>query len=279
MQKIIFVLSLILSVLNGFSQCSSANFVNDFESIRNFIDDHGTDSWVVLSQSNSSKEIRQSTENLKIVSDYLNSTNKSVNELTQEIIKAGGFISWKLAKSVDDVLDASGKFIDDILEADYLAYVTRKTNSGKVPRQRLEWKEVRDYWLNDSPLARGNAFNKKAVDNDWYPYNEVHLGNGKRVDSYKPPANGNPGEIISRKATDLGDIKLSTFESYLNEMVSKYSPGIAINSPKYSPYLDGQTLQGQMFLEIPSNNQSLSNIQDYINLASSKNITLRFKIE
>ncbi len=131
----------------------------------------------------------------------------------------------------------------------------------------------------DSPLARGNAFNKKAVDNEWYPYNEVHLGNGKRVDSYKPPANGNPGEIISRKATDLGDIKLSTFESYLNEMVSKYSPGTAINSPKYSPALDGQTLQGQMFLEIPASNQSLSNIQDYIDLANSKNITLRFKIE
>ncbi len=48
MQKIIFALSLMLSVLNGFSQCTSADFVNDFESIRNFIDDHGTDSWVVL---------------------------------------------------------------------------------------------------------------------------------------------------------------------------------------------------------------------------------------
>ncbi|WP_008638456.1 hypothetical protein [Bizionia argentinensis] len=41
----------------------------------------------------------------------------------------------------------------------------------------------------------------------------------------------------------------------------------------------GQTLQGQMFLEIPASTQSLSNIQDYINLANSKNITLRFKIE
>jgi len=184
-----------------------------------------------------------------------------------------------LANSGGDLLNASGKFIDDVLEADYLKYVTRKTNAGKTPRPRLEWKKVRDYWLNDSPLARGNAFNKKAVDNKWYPYNEVHLGNGKRLDSYKPPSNGNPGEIVSRKATNLDDIQLSTFESYLNEMLAKYSPGTAINSPKYSPYLDNQILQGNMYLEIPVSNQSISNIQDYINLANSKGITLRFKPE
>lgn len=34
-----------------------------------------------------------------------------------------------------------------------------------------------------------------------------------------------------------------------------------------------------MYLEIPVSNQSISNIQDYINLANSKGITLRFKPE
>lgn len=215
---------------------------------------------------------------LLVALSFLSSLNLSANDTFFSIEKSSDRIE-ELAEGVDDLLNASGKFIDDVLEADYLKYVTRKTNAGKTPRPRLEWKKVRDYWLNDSPLARGNAFNKKAVDNKWYPYNEVHLGNGKRLDSYKPPSNGNPGEIVSRKATNLDDIQLSTFESYLNEMLAKYSPGTAINSPKYSPYLDNQILQGNMYLEIPVSNQSISNIQDYINLANSKGITLRFKPE
>ncbi len=215
---------------------------------------------------------------LIVALSFFTSFNLSANDTFFSIEKSSASVE-DLANAGSDLLNASGKFIDDILEADYLKYVTRKTNAGKTSRPRLEWKEVRDYWLFDSPLARGNAFNKTAVDNKWYPYNEVHLGNGKRLDSYKPPKNGNPGEIISRKATNLGDIQLSTFESYLDEMLVKYSPGTSINSPKYSPALDGQILQGQMYLEIPATNQSLSNIQDYINLANNKGITLRFKVE
>jgi hypothetical protein len=80
-----------------------------------------------------------------------------------------------------------------------------------------------------------------------------------------------PGEMVYRKASD---IKLETFESYLDEMVAKYSPGTSINAPKYAgTEIEGTVLQGDMFLEIPSSNQSISNIQDYINLASEKGIT------
>ncbi|MBO0858557.1 MAG: hypothetical protein J2P21_08850 [Chloracidobacterium sp.] len=50
-------------------------------------------------------------------------------------------------------------------------------------------------------MARGNEINKTAGAN--YPYNEVHLENGKRVDSYDPVN----GEIISRKATDFDAIE------------------------------------------------------------------------
>ncbi|WP_110953610.1 hypothetical protein [Anaerosinus massiliensis] len=63
-------------------------------------------------------------------------------------------------------------------------------------------------------MARGNAFNDKAVDQDWYKYNEVNLSNGKRLDSYDPKK----GEIVSRKATNLADVELSTFEAYLKEL-------------------------------------------------------------
>jgi hypothetical protein len=126
-------------------------------------------------------------------------------------------------------------------------------------------------------LARGNAFNKKAVDNDWYKYNEVTLANGKRVDGYTPPANGKAGEIVSRKATNLEEIELSTFESYLKEMKTKYPAGEPINAPKYGDKLKGQVLEGNQILEIPASNQSFSQIQDYIDLAKNKyNIEIRF---
>ncbi|PWW43207.1 MULTISPECIES: hypothetical protein [Paenibacillus] len=77
-----------------------------------------------------------------------------------------------------DLLSPNGKLIDSKLESDYQKYLARKAKEGKPPRDRLEWKKARDYWLNDSPMARGNAFNKKSVVEEWYPCNEVHLSNG-----------------------------------------------------------------------------------------------------
>lgn len=182
--------------------------------------------------------------------------------------------------NANDLLTKGGKFIDDILEADYLKYVTRKNKQGKPPRTRLEWKEVRDYWLHDSPMARGNAFNKKAELNDWYRYNEVTLSNGKRVDGYTPPTDKKAGEIVSRKATNLDEIELSTFELYLKELKKKYPVGEPINAPKYGNDLKGQTLQGNHILEVPLRNKDLDNIDDFINLAKKTyNIELRFRPE
>lgn len=126
-------------------------------------------------------------------------------------------------------------------------------------------------------MARGNAFNDKAE--QWYNYNELHLENGKRLDSYVPPSNGSQGEIISRKATNFEDIEISTYENYLKEIQSKYSAGIKIRSNKY-PDLDGDLLQGKQILEIPSSNQSFSQIQEYIDLAKNKyNIEIRYRPE
>ena len=185
-----------------------------------------------------------------------------LGDAIKKVKKAGNFIK-------------NGKFIDELLEADYQKYLTRKSKQGKAPKDRLEWKESRDYWLNDSPMARGNEFNKKAIDNDWYDFNEVHLENGKRLDSYDPDL----GEIVSRKATDLESIELSTFESYLKEMKNKYSTGTKIRSNKY-PDLDGKTLEGKQILEIPESNKNFDKIQEYIDLAKDKyNIEIRFRPE
>ena len=125
-------------------------------------------------------------------------------------------------------------------------------------------------------MARRNEFNKKAIDNEWYEYNEVHLENGKRLDSYDEIK----GEIVSRKATDLESIELSTFESYLKEMKNKYSEGIKIRSDKYKTELDGKVLKGRQILEIPESNKNFDKIQEYIDLAKNKyNIEIRFRPE
>ena len=184
-----------------------------------------------------------------------------LGDAIKKVKKAGNFIK-------------NGKFIDELLEADYQKYLTRKSKQGKAPKDRLEWKESRDYWLNDSPMARGNEFNKKAE--KIYDFNEIHLENGKRLDSYIPPTMDKKGMIISRKATDLESIELSTFESYLKEMKNKYSAGIKIRSDKYKNQLDGKKLEGDLYLEIPESNKSFNQIENYKEIAKKYNIEIIF---
>lgn len=209
------------------------------------------------------KALKQDGYDLDYFETLLKSKDNPQNFLEKYVSKIGG----------------DGKFADITLEMDYISYLNRKAKEGKPPRDRADWNQSRDYWLNDSPMARGNAFNETARIERWYPFNEVTLSNGKRLDGYKLPKDGKPGEIVSRKATDLGDIQLPTFEAYLNEMKIKYAPGTSINAPKYGDLLKGKKLEGDMFLELPDSNLNLPDIQDYIELANSKGITLRFKPE
>ena len=124
-------------------------------------------------------------------------------------------------------------------------------------------------------MARGNAFNETARKGDWYPYNEVHLENGKRLDSYDPVK----GEIVSRKATDLEMIEKETFERYLRELRDKYPAGTKIRSDKYQE-IDGQHLQGKQILEIPASNKNFERIKEYEALARDKyGIELRYREE
>ncbi|MGE7928293.1 hypothetical protein [Lysinibacillus xylanilyticus] len=214
--------------------------------------------------------------------DLANNANKvqKTQHTQKEIEQLGEYSKKQLDKGTgDDLLSSNGKFKDSKLESDYQKYLARKAKGDKPPRGRSEWKKTRDYWLNDSPVARGNAFNKKSVVEEWYPCNEVHLSNGKRLDSYDPIK----GEIVSRKATDLGNIELSTFESYLKEMKVKYEPGTIIRTDKYAdfiPPIDGQPLKGKQILEIPASNKNFSGIQEYIDLAKNKyGIEIRFREE
>ncbi|MEN1784905.1 MAG: hypothetical protein AAGF77_07155, partial [Bacteroidota bacterium] len=77
--------------------------------------------------------------------------------------------------------------------------------------RKLEWKDIMAFF------KRGNDFNKKVQISGKYPFHEVNLIDGKRVDSYVKDK-----FIISRKATDLDKIQWGTFTKYVNEIAQKY---------------------------------------------------------
>ena len=173
-----------------------------------------------------------------------------------------------------DLLTESGrKFKDPALEERYQEYKHRKELQGETPRDRLGWKQASDWWVNESPMARGNDFNAKARAERWYKVHELNLEDGTRLDSYVQDK-----EIISRKATDLSDIDVSTFESYLDELKEKYPEGKIIRSNQY-PKLDGKPLKGQHVLEIPDSNRSFKDINKYIEMAKKRGIEIRFRPE
>ena len=107
-----------------------------------------------------------------------------------------------------------------------------------------------------------------------YRYNQVHLENGKRLDSYDPSV----GEIISRKATDFDIIQESTFRTYLREIKAKYNEGTRIRSDKY-PDLDGQPLRGQYVLEVPDANLNAATRAQFEQIAREEGILVRYTNE
>ncbi|PAF36822.1 hypothetical protein CHH58_08165 [Terribacillus saccharophilus] len=196
------------------------------------------------------------------------------NKLEESTVKVVNSLGLSSKGTNSDLLTSSGRFIDQSLESNYAIYLARKAKEGKPPRDRLEWKEARDYWLNDSPMARGNKFNKTVRSRDIYDYHEIHLENGKRLDSYDPFAE----EIISRKATDLDTIDEKTYREYLKEMNTKYSAGTKIRSNAY-PDLDGRQLEGKLILEIPATNKNIVDIERYEQIAKEYGIELRYMEE
>ncbi|MEU0744005.1 hypothetical protein [Streptomyces sp. NPDC006134] len=131
-----------------------------------------------------------------------------------------------------------------------------------------------EHWLfawSDIPAEQrakiyaGNRFNNENYPR--YPANEVHLANGKRLDSYVPGK-----EIVSRKYTQLAEVELKTARGYLDEMLSKYAPDTVIRSNKY-PGLDGEPLTGDMILEVPVQNRAIPD--EIIEYAQELNIMIR----
>ena len=173
-----------------------------------------------------------------------------------------------------------GTFKSPDLEEKYEKYLKRKALAKETARNRSEWKVAHDFWTLESPTVRGNNFNKTAGQS--YDFNEVHLSNGKRVDSYQPPdpEKGFKGEIVSRKAVDFDDIDDSTFKSYLKEMGEKYAPGKGIKSTKYKDdFPEGSKLQGELILEVPKSNKGTLRAKALEQMALEKGVKIRYTAE
>jgi hypothetical protein len=182
-------------------------------------------------------------------------------------------------KEAKKLIGKNKKFKDAKLEEAYQNYVARKEAAGLKPRNRAEWKVARDFfWGEESPFTRGRNFNDTAGSK--YPYNEVHLENGKRLDSYRRSLKDpSQGEIVSRKAVDFDAIDESTFRRFLQEFKDKYTPGkVKIRSDKY-PGIDGETLQGRKILEVPATNQGLPEAKIFESIAKSEGVEIRYRPE
>lgn len=190
----------------------------------------------------------------------------------------------ELAGAVDDLAnlaDDARKLIDDAIEEGAGKQLVKESkeaitdaitmekmaldlaDEASKKGRKLTWHEVK------ALFKRGNDFNRKGYLR--YPNNEVTIDRmidgvkkSFRVDSY---IDGN--SIISRKATDLANIKQSTFEGYLSELTKKYSPGATIRSPG-NPSVNGKILSGSLKLEIPSSNKNFPLLEQYKQIAANK---------
>ena len=144
----------------------------------------------------------------------------------------------------------------------------RSEGTGDVPPKKNSLPD----WLKDRWEA-GNNFNKENLPR--YPYNEVELeakevGSKKFVvDSYVPNK-----EIVSRKFTQLSEVKESTAISYVRELAQKYSSGSKVSNGPFNPnVLKGGRLKGELILEIPVQNKPIP--ESVLDEATKNKITIR----
>ncbi len=174
----------------------------------------------------------------------------------------------------------NGRFQCPKIERQYQKYIKRNSSRNKPIKNRPDWQQARQkYHGEGSPIKRGNAFNEKANTDGWYEFHEIHLENGKYLDSYSLK---NGGEIVSRKSIYLDQVPKATFKGYLRELTTKYKAGTKVRSRKYTSIFKKKgitTIQGQYILEIPDINRFAQNLSYYKELAKKFTIVLRFRPE
>jgi hypothetical protein len=253
------------------------DFVGNAEMLAKFDESEElVEAWRVFKDANQSDAIRKNPANLESLSKAFKQDGYNLTYF-ENLLRS----KENPQKFVDDYvrkLGSDGKFVDNGLESDYGAYVSRKGKESKPPRDRSDWNEASDYMKYDSPTARGNNFNRKAWDEKWYDYWEVYLDNGKYLDGYDPIEK----LMVSRKATDLADISEATFIKHLDELLEKYAPPRIIKSkkPGYEKLFNKSLPEdATLILEIPESNRVFYDIGRYMQLAKEKGITIKFRPE
>jgi hypothetical protein len=141
--------------------------------------------------------------------------------------------------------------------------------------KELDSVERVDNWHEN--IERGDDFNRVRERDRAYETGELPLENRKKVDGYTPPEGGRPGEIVSRKDTQLAEIRPETADGHLEEALRKYRPGTAVadtpaNRANY-PDLIGKPLSGQAVLEVPVQRQPVP--PDFAARARRLGVTIR----
>lgn len=115
------------------------------------------------------------------------------------------------------------------------------------PREMEIWSGNRSFMQR---VIAGNRFDSFAAGK--YKFNQITLERGRvrgfRLDSYSPP-----DQIVSRKLTQLGEVKPETAKGYIDEFLKKYPPDSVIANTKKNRELGiaGTRLEGKMILEVP----------------------------
>src|SRR5262249_19633668 len=130
-----------------------------------------------------------------------------------------------------------------------------------ITADELAARKARPFFRSNQ--IRGRWFDASRADS--YPVNQLYVNGPKGrviLDSYNPFANCGAGEIISRKFTQLADIKPETARAYTRELVEKSPPGSIIEDVPSAQAAEGllqsqpvnligQPLKGRLVLEVP----------------------------
>lgn len=188
-------------------------------------------------------------------------------------LAALGFLgAAKLEKVVDFLRETKAGLIVERKLDEVIAYLENKNNLIEEVTDEAGTDTDTPYWKQR--LVEGNQFNEDQKDN--YPYSEVYIEktDGEatsyyRLDSYDPEK----GEIVSRKHTQLSNIQETTAKKYINELTQKYPDGATIANVPSSGSLSGETLVGQMILEVPVQNVPVP--QAVISAADNAGVIIR----
>lgn len=123
-------------------------------------------------------------------------------------------------------------------------------------------------------IEPGHKFNRD--EGRHYAFNEIAVGlyPPKRLDSYVPGE-----QIVSRKFTQLADVKLSTGAGYIRELYTKYAPGTPILQSKRNIALGlaPGRLEGQLYLDVPVQTRPIPD--ELLRMAARHRVIIRERAE